>query len=82
MTVELHPDDRKVLEGMIASGRFRSAPDALHAALAALDELETEDWKGYAAERIEAGLEDVRLGRTVPAQEIYAMLQAAGNKTD
>ena len=75
MTLELHPDDQKVPEDMVASGRFRSASDAVHAALAALEELEQEDWKSYAGERIETGLDDVKAARTVPAEEIYAMLR-------
>jgi hypothetical protein len=48
MTVELHPDDQKVLE---------------------------EDWKSYAGERTETGLQDVKAARTVPAEEIYRMLR-------
>ena len=60
MTVELHPDDQKALEDMIASGRLHSVSDAVHAAIAALEELELDDWRGYAAERIEAELEDLK----------------------
>jgi putative addiction module CopG family antidote len=82
MTIELHPEDQKLLQDMIASGRFQSASDAVHAALAALEELEDENWKSYASERIEAGLEDVKAGRTVPAEEIYTMLRSATQKHD
>ena len=82
MTVELHPDDQTLLEELVSSGRFPSATDAVHAALAALEELTEEDWKSYAGERIEAGLEDVRLGRTVPAEEVYAQLRYAAHKPD
>jgi hypothetical protein len=44
------------------------------------EHMQVEDGRGYAAERIDAGLEDLRLGRTLPAEAIYAMLQVASGK--
>ena len=75
MSVELNPEDLKIAEALVASGRFDSVPDAVHAGLEAIHE--DEEWKDYARDRIAAGLEDIEAGRTVPMEEVLEMLRAA-----
>jgi putative addiction module CopG family antidote len=75
MSITLSPEDQKKAEDLVASGRFSSINDALHAGLDALDE--DPDWQEYASDRITAGLEDIEAGRTVPLEEVLEMLRAA-----
>ncbi len=72
MSITLSPEDQKKAEDLVASGRFNSISDALHAGLEAIEE--DSEWQEYARDRIAAGLEDIEAGRTVPAEEVLAML--------
>lgn len=72
MSITLSPEDQKKVEDLVASGRFNSISDGLHAGLEAIEE--DSEWQEYARDRIAAGLEDIEAGRTVPAEEVLAML--------
>lgn len=74
MTIDLSPEDQKHAEALVASGRFASIEEAIHAGLQAVDE--PEEWKDYARDRIDAGLADIEAGRTKSAEEILAMLDS------
>ena len=74
MSIDLTPEDQKVAEALVASGRFDSLSAVVHAAIQAVQE-DTE-WKDYAHDRIEAGWADMEAGRTTPAEEVMAMLRA------
>jgi putative addiction module CopG family antidote len=78
MSITLSPEDQKKAEDLVASGRFSNINDALHAGLDALDE--DPDWQEYARDRIAAGLEDIKAGRTVPAEEVLAKLRSYNQK--
>ncbi len=75
MSISLSPEDQKIVEALVASGRFNSADDALHAGLEALEE--DKDWQRYASDRISVGLADIEAGRTVSVDEVLEMLHAA-----
>ena len=75
MNIDLKPEDQERLDALVASGRFNSKSDALHAGIEALQE--DEEWKSYAQDRIEAGLADLEAGRVVPVEEVLEMLRAA-----
>ena len=71
---DLSPEDQQKAEALVASGRFTSVSEALHAGLEAIHE--EEEWQDYARDRIAAGLEDIRAGRTVPVEEVLEELRA------
>jgi putative addiction module CopG family antidote len=75
MSITLTPEDQKKAEALVASGRFSSVSEALHAGLEAIEE--DAEWQDYARDRIAAGLEDIEAGRTVPLEEVLEMLRAA-----
>lgn len=70
---ELTTEDRARAEALVASGRFTTVSEALHAGLDALHE--DEEWQDYARDRIAAGLADIEAGRTVPVEEVLEMLR-------
>jgi putative addiction module CopG family antidote len=76
MSVELEEEDLKIAEALVASGRFDSVSQAVHAGLEAIH----EEWKDYARDRIEAGLADIEAGRTKPLDEVLAMLNSYNQK--
>jgi antitoxin ParD1/3/4 len=78
MSIDLSSDDRKKLNDLVASGRFDSETDALHAGLEAIHE--DPDWQDYARDRIDSGLADLEAGRTRPADEVLAMLRSLNQK--
>jgi len=78
MSITLSPEDQKKAEDLVASGRFSSINDALHAGLEAIEE--DPEWQEYARDRIAAGLEDIKAGRTVPAEEVLAKLRTYDQK--
>jgi putative addiction module CopG family antidote len=75
MSITLSPEDQQKAEALVASGRFNSISEALHAGLEAIKE--DAEWQEYASDRIAAGLEDIEAGRTVPLEEVLEMLRAA-----
>ncbi len=74
MTIDLNPEDQQQAEALVASGRFGSVSEALHAGLQAIQV--EQDWQDYARERIEAGLEDLEAGRTVPIEDVLEEVRA------
>lgn len=70
---ELTTEDRARAEALVASRRFTTVSEALHAGLDALHE--DEEWQDYARDRIAAGLADIEAGRTVPVEEVLEMLR-------
>jgi antitoxin ParD1/3/4 len=78
MSIDLSPEDQKKVADLVASGRFDSAKDALHAGLEAIEE--DPEWQAYARDRIEAGLADLEAGRTRPAEEVLAKLRTFNQK--
>jgi antitoxin ParD1/3/4 len=79
MSITLSPEDQKKAENLVASGRFNSINDGLHAGLEAIEE--DSEWQECARDRIAAGLEDIEAGRTVPAEEVLAMLLTYNQKS-
>ena len=77
MTIDLSPEDQQRAEALVASGRFSSISDALHAGLEAIQDaiMEEDEWKEYAQDRIAAGMEDVRMGRTIPVEDFLEELR-------
>ncbi len=75
MTVDLSPEDDQRAQALLASGRFASISDALHAGLKAIQD-EEDEWNDYARDRIEAGLEDVKAGRTIPVHDFLEELRS------
>jgi Arc/MetJ-type ribon-helix-helix transcriptional regulator len=77
MIINLSPEDQQRAEALVASGRFSSIPDALHAGLEAIQLaiVEEEEWKDYAKDRIAAGMDDVREGRTIPVEDFIEELR-------
>ena len=74
MQITLSPEDQSRLEDLISLGRYSSLEEAVHAAV---DELvEDQNWKNYASDRIEAGWDDMRAGRTTPGEEVHAWLES------
>lgn len=78
MSIELTPEDQKAAEALVASGRFTSVAEAVHAGLAAIHE--EPDWKEYASDRIEAGWADMEAGRTTPWEEVKAEMESLMQK--
>jgi Arc/MetJ-type ribon-helix-helix transcriptional regulator len=78
MSITLNPEDQKKAEDLVASGRFSSINDALHAGLEAIEE--DSEWQRYASDRIAAGLDDIAAGRTLPAEEVLTMLHTYNQK--
>lgn len=75
MSITLTPEDQQKVEALVASGRFSTISDALHAGLEAIEE--DAEWQDYARDRISAGLDDIEAGRTVPLEDVLEMLRAA-----
>jgi antitoxin ParD1/3/4 len=78
MSIDLSPEDQKKVADLVASGRFDSAKDALHAGLEAIEE--DPEWQAYARDRIEAGLADIEAGRTIPGDDFLAWLNTQRQK--
>jgi Arc/MetJ-type ribon-helix-helix transcriptional regulator len=78
MSIDLNPEDQQKAEALVASGRFDTVADALHAGLEALKE--DADWQAYASDRIEAGWADMEAGRTTPWEEVEAWLKTTMQK--
>lgn len=78
MSVDLKPEDQKMAEALVASGRFDSVPDALHAGLEAIHE--EDEWKEYARDRIAAGLADIEAGRTISGEDFLIWLESQRQK--
>lgn len=78
MSIDLNPEDQQEAEALVASGRFASVAEALHAGLQAIHE--EEDWQDYARDRIAAGLEDIEAGRTMSADDFLSWLRTQRQK--
>ena len=78
MSIDLSPEDQQKAEDLVASGRFVTVEEALHAGLAALEE--DAKWQAYASDRIEAGWADMEAGRTTPWEEVEAWLKTKMQK--
>jgi putative addiction module CopG family antidote len=78
MPIDLSPEDQQKAEALVASGRFTSVSEALHAGLEAIQE--EEEWQDYARDRIAAGLEDLEAGRTMSGDDFLAWLQTQRQK--
>jgi len=74
MSIDLTPEDQQAAEALVASGRFASIADAVHAGLQAVQE--DSEWPSYANDRIEAGWADMEAGRTIPAEEFEEWLNS------
>lgn len=77
MTIDLSPEDQQRAEALVASGQFSSVEAAVHAGLDAIHNefQEEQTWNEYASERIAAGLDDVRAGRTIPVDDFLEELR-------
>jgi putative addiction module CopG family antidote len=78
MGVELEGENLKIAEALVASGRFESVSEAVHAGLEAIHE--EEEWKDYARDRIEAGLADIEAGRTISGEDFLIWLEGQRQK--
>ena len=78
MTIDLSPEDQQQAEVLVASGRFSSISEALHAGLQAIHE--EEEWQDYARDRIAAGLEDIEAGRTTSGDDFLSWLRTQQQK--
>lgn len=79
MSITLSTEDEQKLEQLVASGRFESTEAALQAALDTL--MANEAWLSYAKERIAAGLEDIRQGRTISGEDFRKEILARRTKS-
>jgi antitoxin ParD1/3/4 len=78
MDIDLKPEDQQKAEALVASGRFTSVADALHAGLEAIHE--DDEWQDYARDRIAAGIADLEAGRTISGDDFLAWLQTQQQK--
>jgi antitoxin ParD1/3/4 len=74
MTVDLGPKLQQAVEELIRKGRYRSKSEVLREGIRLVQEREAQLARLEAA--IEVGLADVRAGRLVPAEEVFAELEA------
>ena len=75
MSVKLSAEDQSRAEKLVGSGRFSNINEVLHAGLEALEE--DENWRQYARDRIQRGLDDIAAGRTVSGEEFLDQLRKA-----
>lgn len=67
MSITLSSEEEQKVAELVASGRFQSMEDAVHSALD--DLFRAEAYIAYAKERIAAGLEDFKAGRTISGEQ-------------
>lgn len=75
MIAKLSPQDEDRAQRLIDAGRFDNLQEILHAGLDALEE--DDEWRQYAHDRIQRGLNDIAEGRTISGEEFLAQLHKA-----
>lgn len=73
----IRPDLEEFVAGLVASGRYACAEDAISEGLELLKDQEfaREARRAELFAKIDKGLEDARAGRTVPAEQVFAELR-------
>ncbi len=79
MTIELTAEDKVRAERLVASGRFSSIAEVVHASIAVVEE--EERWKAQAREKIQAGVDAIDRGDIVEQQEVEETLKSFMRKT-
>jgi antitoxin ParD1/3/4 len=72
----VRPDLAEFVDRLVASGRYERAEDAIADGLELLKDQEfaREARRAELFAKIDQGMEDVRAGRTVPAEQVFAEL--------
>ncbi len=80
MTIEISSEAYRILQRRVDEGEYGSVEEALdgsvHDADALNRDLPSPEYLSYAKSRIEAGFADAAAGRVVPADEVFARLNA------
>ena len=74
ISVDLGPQLEAVVNDLIENGRYGSKSEVLREGVRLVQEREAKLAAFYAA--IDAGLEDIKAGRTVPMEEAFATVEA------
>lgn len=76
--ISVLPDYEAFIDRMIATGRYDTAGDVVMEALSLLEDREAGRQVRVARMRaqIDEGLEDLKAGRTVPAEQVFSELRA------
>ncbi len=80
MDTVLSPETQKLLEEKLSSGGYRSADDVVHAALEALNELESYGLDPETQAAIEEGLAQADRGEGRPWEEVREELRTRFTK--
>ena len=73
-SADLGPKLEAVVEDLVTNGRYNSKSEVLREGVRLVQEREAALAELYAA--LEEGLEDIKAGRTRPAEEVFAELRA------
>ncbi len=73
VVVSIESRHRRLVEKLVRSGRYASPGEVIHAAMRLLEAVERD--RAEELEAIRRGLEDVKAGRTRPAEEVFADLE-------
>lgn len=78
MTINLEPEDEKLVQKRLQTGVFGSPREVIHRALESLDAEESwlQENKGAINEKIERGLAQFERGEGLTAEESLAQLEA------
>jgi len=79
MHVQLTPEQAKLLEQLVAEGRYSTPAEAIHAGLKLL--AQDLAWKADARRKIQEGLDDLKAGRVVDGDKaMEEILEELGRK--
>jgi len=79
MEIPLTAEDQKLIDELVASGRFESPSDVINASLLILQE--EERWRTEARSKIDEGLDAIERGDAVEQKEVEQMLQSFMRKS-
>ena len=74
MAVELEPEHRRFVDGLIAAGSYASEAEVISAAIELVREREQRLQELY--ETLEQSVADSKAGRTRPAEEVFDEVEA------
>ena len=71
MEIDLNAEDRELIERLVQQGRFASAEDVISVSLSLMQE--EAEWKQYAQQRVDAGVEALTTNDFASEQEVDAL---------
>lgn len=76
MAISLSPETQRLLEAKVKSGAYRSADDVVHAALSALEELESTGLDDEALDAIDRAEDQVESGQVHDWKDVREQVRA------